>query len=155
MFKANDDIDGYCQCLGTLGDCLRDDGRYAEALDQFLTMHDLADHEGSGMTPSIAALTRPSTLARVGECLGLLGRPTEAVTKLTEAISLMEELQLSGQQARSLEILAAVLVDEGRTDESRRAYERAAEVFEAIGDIEASSRCQDLATAAADTPKVS
>ncbi|HEY0542051.1 MAG TPA: hypothetical protein VGD53_27060 [Actinoallomurus sp.] len=39
--------------------------------------------------------------------------------------------------------LTAVLAEE-----SRRAYARAAELFEAIGDAEASSRCHDLATAA-------
>ncbi|MGV9304185.1 hypothetical protein ACWDLG_12500 [Nonomuraea sp. NPDC003727] len=38
-------------------------------------------------------------------------------------------------------MLAASLADEGRTEESRRTYARAAEVFEAIGDTEAGSRC--------------
>lgn len=51
-------------------------------------------------------------------------------------------------QALALETLAALLAEEGRTGESRRAYERAAQVFEAIGDTEAHSRCLDLTTAA-------
>ena len=100
------------------------------------------------MTPSIAALTRPHALARVGECLGLLGRRAEAITTLTEATSLMEQVQSSRPQAQALERLAVMLADEGRNDESSRAYARAAEVFEAIGDADASSRCHDLATAA-------
>jgi tetratricopeptide (TPR) repeat protein len=148
MFKAVSDVDAYCQCLGTLADCLRDNGRHAEALDQYLKRCDLASDERSGMTPSIAALTRPIALARVGECLGLLGRRAEAITTLTEATSLMEQVQSSGPQAHALERLAVTLADEGRNDESRRAYARAAEVFEVIGDVDASGRCHDLATAA-------
>ncbi|WP_433432441.1 ATP-binding protein [Nonomuraea sp. CA-141351] len=148
MFKANGDIDAYCQCLGTVGECFRGDGRFAEALERYLEMCALAGDEGSGMTPSIAALTRPNALAGAGLCLGLLGRRAEAIVKFTEAISLFEQFPLSGSQARCLESLAAVLADEGRTGESRQAYARAAEVFEAIGDAEASSRCHDLASAA-------
>jgi hypothetical protein len=37
--------------------------------------------------------------------------------------------------------LVALLAEEGRTEESRRTYARAAQVYEAIGDAEASSRC--------------
>ncbi|MFC8617290.1 helix-turn-helix domain-containing protein [Micromonospora purpureochromogenes] len=147
MFKANGDIDAYCQCLGALGACLRDAGRYMEALKQYLDLWALLNDDQSGMTPSVAAFTRPIALARVGECLGLLGRRAEAIIKLTEAVSLMEQVQLPVPQARSLEILAAILADEGRHDESRRAYARAAEVFEAIGNVDASRRCHDLATA--------
>jgi hypothetical protein len=44
-------------------------------------------------------------------------------------------------QALALESLAALLDQEGRTAESRRAYGRAAEVFEVIGDVEAYHRC--------------
>ncbi|WP_424532498.1 ATP-binding protein [Sphaerisporangium viridialbum] len=148
MFKANGDIDAYCQCLGALGTCLRDAGHYAEALEQYLDLWGLLNDDQLGITPSIAAFTRPIALARVGECLGSLGHRTEAIIKLTEAISLMEQAQLPVPQARSLETLAALLADEGRTGESRRAYARAAEVYEAIGDTDASSRCHDLATAA-------
>ncbi|MEV6864110.1 helix-turn-helix domain-containing protein [Streptosporangium subroseum] len=147
MFRANGDIDAYCQCLGTVGECLRGDGRHAEALERYLEMGDLAGDEGSGMTPSIAALTRPNALAAAGLCLGLLGRRAEAIVMFTEAISLFERFPLSGSQARCLEGLAAVLADENRTGESRRAYGRAAEVFEAVGDAEAAGRCRDLAAA--------
>jgi tetratricopeptide (TPR) repeat protein len=146
MFKADSDIDAYGASLSTLGECLRDDGRYTEALDLYLKVCAMQVDEGAGMTPSIAALSRPYTLAQVGECLKLLGRRAEAITALTEAIALMEQLPLNFLQARALEMLAAILADEGRTDESRRAYTHAAEAFEAIGDAEASSRCRDLAT---------
>ncbi|GAA4581313.1 XRE family transcriptional regulator [Planotetraspora phitsanulokensis] len=154
IFKAADNIDAYAQSLGTLGDCLRDDGRYAEALEQYVKKRDLAGDEGSGMTPSIAALSLPYALVRIGQCLGLLGRRAEAITTLTEAIALMEPFQLSNYpQARALEVLADVLAEEGRDGESRRAYARAAEVYEATGDAAASSRCRNLATAAPDPPK--
>ncbi|GAA3573340.1 XRE family transcriptional regulator [Nonomuraea rosea] len=148
MFKADGDIDQYCQCLGALGTCLRDAGHYAEALEQYLGLWALLNDDGSGMSPSAAAFTRPIALARVGECLGLLGRRAEAIGKLTEAISLMEQVELPVPQARSLETLAALLAGEGRTGESRQAYARAAEVYEAVGDAEESSRCRDLANAA-------
>jgi tetratricopeptide (TPR) repeat protein/transcriptional regulator with XRE-family HTH domain len=148
LFKANGDIDSYGQCLGTLGSCLRDAGRYTEALEQYLELWALLDDEKSGMTPGIVAFTRSIALARIGECLESLGHRAEAIAKITEAISLMEQGQLPALQARSLETLAAILADDGRPDESRSAYARAAEVFEAVGDAEASRRCQDLATAA-------
>jgi tetratricopeptide (TPR) repeat protein len=149
LFKASGDIDAYCQTLSGLGDCLRDDGRHAEALDQYRTMYDLAGDEESGMTPSIAAITRAQALCRVGQSLTLLGRPAEAIPALTDAIGLMDELQWSNNtQARTLEVLATALADEGRPDESRRAYARAADVFEAIGNADAGRRCHDRATAA-------
>jgi tetratricopeptide (TPR) repeat protein/transcriptional regulator with XRE-family HTH domain len=147
IFKAGGDIDAYCQSLAALGDCFRASGRYTEALSQALEMYDLASDEGSGMTPSIAVLTRPAALARVGEYLGLLGRRAEAITKLTEAIALLEPFQLAGPQASSLETLAALLADEGRAEESRQAYARAAGMFRTAGNAEASRRCHDLATA--------
>ncbi|WP_440104564.1 ATP-binding protein [Streptosporangium sp. H16] len=148
IFKANGDIDRYCHCLGALGTCLRDAGRHTEALEQYLDLWALLNDDRSGMTPGVAAFTRPIALARVGECLGLLGQRAEAITKLTEAISLMEQARLPVPQARSLETLAALLADEERTGESRHAYARAAEVYEAVGDAEASSRCRGLADAA-------
>ncbi|MEV1246096.1 helix-turn-helix transcriptional regulator [Nonomuraea sp. NPDC049750] len=148
IHKANGDIDRYCHCLGALGTCLRDAGHHTKALEQYLDLLALLNDDRSGITPSVAAFTRPIALARVGECLGLLGHRPEAITKLTEAISLMEQAQLSVPQAHSLETLAAMLADEDRTGESRQTYARAAEVYETIGDAEASSRCRDLANAA-------
>jgi tetratricopeptide (TPR) repeat protein len=102
------------------------------------------------MTPSIATLSRPHTLVRIGDCLRLLGRGDEAIAALTEGISLLERLQLfsHGPYAIALESLAAVLADHDRVEESRTAYASAAEAFEAIGDAEAGTRCRDLAAAA-------
>jgi tetratricopeptide (TPR) repeat protein len=145
MAKADGDVNRYCDCLGALGTCLRDAGRHAEALEQYLTVLALVNDDRSEVTPSVAAFTRPIALARIGECLGSLGRRAEGITKLTEAIALMEQVHLAVPQARSLETLAALLAEEGRGEESRQAYARAAEVYEAIGDAEASSRCHDLA----------
>jgi hypothetical protein len=108
----------------------------------------LLNDDHSGVTPSVAAFIRPIALARVGECLGLLGHRAEAIIKLTEAISLMGQVQLAVPQARSLETLAVLLAEEDRIGESRQAYVRAAEVYEAIGDAEASGRCRNVATAA-------
>ncbi len=148
MFKADGDIDAYGQCLGALGTCLRDAGRYADALEQYLDLWALLNDDQSGMTPSVAAITRPIALASVGECLGLLGHGAEAITTLTEAISRMEQADMPLLQARSLQTLAAMLADDGRREESQRAYARAAELFEAVGDGDASRRCRKLATAA-------
>ncbi|MFC6084187.1 ATP-binding protein [Sphaerisporangium aureirubrum] len=152
MFKAGGDIDSYGQCLGALGTCLRDAGHHAEALEQYLGLLALLDDDRSGMTPGVAAFTRPIALARVGECLGLLGRGTEAITKLTEAVTLMEQARLPAPQARSLETLAALLAAEGRTGESRHAYARAAELYKTVGDPDASSRCRALSATTPGTP---
>ncbi|WP_326642572.1 tetratricopeptide repeat protein [Nonomuraea fuscirosea] len=148
MSKADGNMDRYCDCLGALGTCLRDAGRHTEALEQYLELLALVNDDRSGMTLSVVAFIRPIALARVGECLGLLGRRAEAITKLTEAIDLMEQVHLAVPQARSLETLAAVLSEENRIGESRHAYARAAEVYEAIGNAAASGRCRDLAAAA-------
>ncbi|MER5648792.1 helix-turn-helix domain-containing protein [Streptosporangium sp. NPDC002524] len=145
IFKAEGDIDRYCHCLGALGTCLRDAGQHAEALERYLALWALLEDDRSGVTPGVAAFTRPIALARVGECLGLLGHRAEAIVKLTEAIGLMERAQMPAPQARTLETLAALLAGEERTGESRRAYARAAEVYEAVGDAEASGRCRALA----------
>ncbi|MEU8056067.1 ATP-binding protein [Microbispora bryophytorum] len=147
IHKANGDVDRYCQCLGALGTCLRDAGRHTEALEQYLDLLALLNDDRSGVTPSVAVFTRPIALARVGECLGLLGRRAEAISTLTEATGLMEQVQLPVLQARSLETLAALLAEEGRTGESRHAYARAAEVYEDVGDTAEGDRCRDLAAA--------
>ncbi|MFJ9207377.1 tetratricopeptide repeat protein [Streptomyces sp. NPDC102264] len=149
MFRTMGDSDSYVQSLTNIGNCLRDQGRYEEALRQFLQLRALIDDEGSGMTPNIAAHSRPVALIRIGECLAHLGRRTEAITTLGEAIGLLDELQVANfWPAEALKELAALLAEEGRTGESRRTYARAAEVFESIGDTEAGSRCHALATAA-------
>jgi tetratricopeptide (TPR) repeat protein len=150
MFKADGDFDAYCQCLQGLACSFLDDGRIEEALEKFREAHDLAGDEESGMTPSIATFSRPHSLVRIGQCLRLLGREDEAIAALTEGISLLERLQFLsyGPYAIALESLAAVLAERDRVEESRTAYARAAEVFESIGDTEASHRCRDLATAA-------
>ncbi|GAA0929143.1 ATP-binding protein [Virgisporangium aurantiacum] len=147
MFKAVGDIDSYCQCLGALGSCLRDAGHHAEALEQYLDLWALVNDDRAGVTPSVVAFTRPLVLARVGECLGLLGRRPEAIDKLTEATGLMAQAQLLALQGRSLETLAELLAEEGRRAESQRTYARAAEAYVAIDDADASRRCQQLATA--------
>ena len=150
MFKTTGDTDGYVQSVGTFGDCLREAGRHTEALEQFLGLLALLDDKSSGMTPSIAANVRPYLLIRLGRCLADLGRRTEAIITLTEAIDLMETLQLSNfRQAEALETVAGLLAEEGRTDESRQAYARAARVYGATGDAEASGRCDALAAAVA------
>ncbi|GAA4575607.1 ATP-binding protein [Planotetraspora kaengkrachanensis] len=153
IHKANGDMDRYCHSLASLGTCLLDAGDHTKALEQYLDVLTLLNDDRSGITPSVAAFNRPIVLARVGECLGLLGHRAEAITKLTEAIGLMEQAKLPVPQARSLKTLAALLADEGRTGESRDAYARAAEVYEAIGDAEASSRCRELAAASSQPPR--
>ncbi|HYB16761.1 MAG TPA: helix-turn-helix domain-containing protein [Streptosporangiaceae bacterium] len=147
-FDATGDIDAYVQCLSLIGLCRRGEGRYAEALEQFRSVLALIDDDGSGMTPTIAAQCRPDAHFRIAQCLGALGRRTEAISALIEATGLMETLPPNFQQAEALETLAALMAEEGRTGESRHAYARAARVYEAIGDAEASSRC-DAAVAPA------
>jgi tetratricopeptide (TPR) repeat protein len=144
-FKTLGDIDSYVQCLSLIGGCRHDEGRYCEALNYFRETLALIDDEGSGMTPAIAAQSRPYALLLIGQCLGALGRRTEAITTLTEAVGLMEALHPNFRLAEALESLAGLLAKDGRTGESRRAYARAALVFKAIDDDEASSRCDALA----------
>jgi tetratricopeptide (TPR) repeat protein len=146
MFKALGDIDSYVQCLSLIGRCRFDEGRHSEALDCFRETLALIDDEQSGMTPAIAAQSRPDALLRIGRCLGALGRRTEAITTLAEAVGLMEARHPNFWQAEALESLAGLLAEDGRTGESRRAYARAAQVFTAIDDAEASRRCDALAT---------
>ncbi|MFF7597874.1 hypothetical protein [Streptomyces mirabilis] len=106
------------------------------------------DDESSGMTPSVAVHSRPFALIRIGQCLGHLGRRVEAITTLGEAIGLLDALQVSdSRHAGGLEELAALLGEEGRTEESRLTYVRAAQVFESISDTEAHHRCLVLAAA--------
>lgn len=147
-FKAIGDIDAYGSSLINLGLCLRDLGRHEEALQRFLEVIALASDEGSGMTPGIAAFIRRHTLAPLGKCLALLGRRAEAIAALTEATAPGEQLDPSPWHADALENLADLLAEEGRSGESRRAYTRAAEMYEAIGDADAHHRCGDRATAA-------
>ena len=144
-FKTLGDIDSYVQCLSLIGLCRCDERRYSEALDYFGKTLALIDDEESGMTPAIAAQSRPYALLRIGQCLGDLGRRTEAITTLTEAVGLMEALHPNFRQAEALESLAGLLAKDGRTGESRRTYARAAQVFKAIDDAEASSHCDALA----------
>ncbi|MFF3559556.1 ATP-binding protein [Streptomyces sp. NPDC002574] len=147
IFKSTGDIDSYAQTLSSIANCLLDESRYAEALERFRHVLSLMDDPGSGMTPSIAVHSRTVILIRIGYCLGHLGRRAEAISALSEGADLMDTLQMSDfRQADALETLAALLADDGRTAESSDTYTRAARVFAAIGDTEASGRCHALAT---------
>ncbi|MCX4598023.1 helix-turn-helix domain-containing protein [Streptomyces sp. NBC_01549] len=149
MFKTMGDIDAYVQCLAHIANCLLDEGRYTEALEQYLGLLALLEDPESGMTPSVVTVSQPLALIRIGHCLERLGRRAEAITMLSEGIDVIDMFQMSDyRQAGALETLAALLAGEGRSNKSRRAYARAAQVFEAIGDPVASSRCHALATAA-------
>ncbi|MEU5869444.1 helix-turn-helix domain-containing protein [Nonomuraea sp. NPDC047529] len=145
MFLADADIDAYAQSLNAVGDILAADGRHEAALAQFRQVMSLLDDDHSGMTPEIASYTRPHTLARIGHCLSLLGRPAEAITTLSEAAAELETFHAFSSQARVLETLAEVLGEQGRGQESREAYARAAEVFTSIGEVETADRCRDRA----------
>jgi tetratricopeptide (TPR) repeat protein/transcriptional regulator with XRE-family HTH domain len=147
-FDAIGDIDAYVQCLLLIGLCQRGEGRHAEALEQFRTALALIDDQGSGMTPMIAARSRPDARFRIGQCLGALGCRAQAIVALTEAIGLMETLAPDIRQADALDTLAALLAEDGRTEQSRRTYLRAAQIYEAVGDAEASGRCHAAATLA-------
>ncbi|MFD4131333.1 NB-ARC domain-containing protein [Streptomyces goshikiensis] len=150
MFLAIGDMDSYVQSNAAIAKCLFEEGRYAEALERYLGLLAVLDEPASGMTPSVVVHSRPLALLRIGSCLGQLGRRTEAITALREGIGLVDELRASDyRQADALETLASLLAEEGLPDESRRAYVRAAQVFESIGDSAASGRCRALATAAA------
>ncbi|MFD5412003.1 helix-turn-helix domain-containing protein [Streptomyces nojiriensis] len=150
MFRAIGDIDSYVQSNAAIAKCLFEEGRYAEALERYLGLLAVLDDPASGMTPSVVVHSRPLALLRIGSCLRHLGRRSEAISVLSEGIDLVDELRASDyRQADALETLASLLAEEGLTNESRRAYVRAAQVFESIGDTAASSRCQALATAAA------
>ncbi|MEV4613172.1 hypothetical protein AB0K43_11300 [Kitasatospora sp. NPDC049258] len=89
-FKGIGDVDSYVQSLAHVANCPRDGGRHAEALEQFLTLLELMDGEGSGMTPSVVAHSRPFALIRVGQCLGHLGRRAEAIAALGTAMELLD-----------------------------------------------------------------
>ncbi|GAA3509808.1 XRE family transcriptional regulator [Streptosporangium album] len=148
MFQAAGDMNAYCQTTGGFGDCLLDAGRHEEALKQYLAIRALLEGEASGVTPSIAAVTLAYTAARVGGCLRALGRRAEAIDAFAEAASMMEDLRFGNfSQARILQVLGDMLVEEGRTAESRQAYSRAAEVYEAIGEADAAGHCRTLSSA--------
>ncbi|MFF3371437.1 helix-turn-helix domain-containing protein [Streptomyces sp. NPDC002680] len=148
MFRTIGDADAHVQCLAHIAHCRFDEGRHAEALEQYRGLLAVLEDPESGMTPSVVTLSRPLALIRIGHCLERLGRRTEAITTLSEGIDLLDTLQVSDyRQAGALETVAALLAGEGRTVESRSTYARAAQVFEAIGDTGASDRCHALATA--------
>ncbi|MGW1873650.1 tetratricopeptide repeat protein [Streptomyces sp. NPDC001975] len=148
MFKGLGDTDAYCSSLINLGLCLRDLGRYEEALENLREVVALAGDEGSGMTPGTAEFIRRHTLVPLGKCLALLGRRDEAIAALAEATAPGERFDPSHWHADGLENLADLLAEEGRTGESRRAYTLAARMFEALGDAEAHGRCAERSAAA-------
>lgn len=147
VFNSLADPDAMYAGTTNLGHCLRDAGRHDEALEQLRRALALVSDPESKMTRSIAAYLRPHTLRLVGQCLALLGRRTEAIRTLTQATELLDGLDSNQLQAQAWEALAALLAQEGPTDESRRAYARAAQVFEAVGDAEAHTRCHTLGSA--------
>jgi transcriptional regulator with XRE-family HTH domain len=57
----------------------------------------------------------------------------------------LEEESPAKREALTARVTSWLLAEEGRTDESRRTYARSAQVYEAIGDAEANSRCQAAA----------
>ncbi|MEV7234784.1 tetratricopeptide repeat protein [Streptomyces sp. NPDC051020] len=148
LFKSLVDADAQVACVSSMGHCLREAGRPAEAVERYREALALAEGEGSGVTPSIAAYLVPHYLADLGWCLGQLGRRGEAIATLTDATDLMEAYDANYLHGRALEVLAGLLAQEGRARESRLTYRRAADVFETVGDIEAHRRCRSLSVGA-------
>ncbi|WBB61768.1 tetratricopeptide repeat protein [Streptomyces sp. WMMC500] len=146
LFESLGDADAHMACVSSIGHCLREAGRPAEAVERYREALALADDEDSGVTPGIAAYLRPHYLADLGACLGRLGIRDEAIAALTEATALMEAYDANYLHGRALEALAALLAQEGRTRDSRRTYGRAADAYESVGDVEALRRCRRLAT---------
>jgi transcriptional regulator with XRE-family HTH domain/tetratricopeptide (TPR) repeat protein len=143
-FKTLGDADAQVACVSSVGHCLREAGRSAEAAERYREALAIAEDESSGVTPSIAAHLRPHFLADLGWCLGQLGRRDEAIATLTEATGLMEAYDANYLHGRALEILARLQAEQGQARESTLTYWRAADVFEAVGDIEALRRCRGL-----------
>jgi tetratricopeptide (TPR) repeat protein len=143
-FKTLGDADAQVACVSSVGHCLREAGRPAEAAERYREALAIAEDESSGVTPGIAAHLRPHFMADLGWCLGQLGRRDEAIATLTEATGLMEAYDANYLHGRALEILARLQAEQGQARESTLTYQRAADVFEAVGDIEALRRCRGL-----------
>jgi hypothetical protein len=93
------------------------------------------------MTQTIAAQSRPDAHFRIAQCLGALGRRTEAISTLTEAIRLMGTLQPDFRAGRGSGD-AGCPAGGGRPDRREPPYLRVwAQVYETAGDADASSRC--------------
>ncbi|MEZ7129032.1 tetratricopeptide repeat protein [Nonomuraea sp. AD125B] len=146
MFKADSELEAYSQSLGLLGECLRGAGRHAEALELYTEMYELTSDENSGMTPSVAALTRPHARGAIALCLSELGRHAEAIPAYIEALTLFGQFPVAPSKGRCMVRLAESLAAAGRIGESRQTCLRAAEVFEAVGDPEAAARLRGLAS---------
>ncbi|MFJ5261338.1 NB-ARC domain-containing protein [Streptomyces sp. NPDC088387] len=147
LFKAVHDMDSYTSCVYNIGHCLRASGRHEEALELYREVLAVMSDEQSGMTPSIAAFLRPYALADIGRCQMALGRNTEAIEALTRATTDQEQNTTDFAQAAALELLATLLAENGRPDDGRRTYARAAAAFDVIGDTEGHTRCRELAGA--------
>ncbi|WP_344217402.1 tetratricopeptide repeat protein [Nonomuraea bangladeshensis] len=113
MFKADSELEAYSQSLGLLGECLRGAGRHAEALELYTEMYELTSDENSGMTPSVAALTRPHARGAIALCLSELGRHAEALT-------LFGQFPVAPSKGRCMVRLAESLAAAGRIGESRQ-----------------------------------
>ncbi|MEV5149857.1 tetratricopeptide repeat protein [Streptomyces sp. NPDC052727] len=124
LFEAADDLHGTLQALMSCAMHLKGAGRDEEAIEAYRQVLTRLDEAGDRVEPHIAAFTRGSALAGLGNCYGRLGRWEEAVAHLRTSVQLSRTDGNIGLESRYLLSLGDLLLEAGRPAEAREAFTR-------------------------------
>nr|WP_202538231.1 XRE family transcriptional regulator [Streptomyces sp. SID8379] len=126
MFRAAGDVLGLLQVLHGRALILEAEKRDEEALAAFEEVVAFLDEKIDEVEPHSATITRLGLLAGIGQCLGRLGRWTQAVEHLEAAVALCRSSDNIGLEGRNLLLLADALLAADRPERARRTLERCA-----------------------------
>lgn len=124
LFEAAGDLHGTLQALMSYAMVLESARRDEEAIEAYGKVLTRLDEAGDRVEPHIAAFTRGSALAGLGNCHGHLGRWEEAVEYLRTSVELSRTDGNIALESRYLLSLGNVLLEAGRRTEAREAFTR-------------------------------
>jgi transcriptional regulator with XRE-family HTH domain/tetratricopeptide (TPR) repeat protein len=146
-FEQAGDPDAVCQILQTSADIAADLGDYDDALDSYQRARRLVEEPNGGMTPGIAAVSRPYVLANLARHLGRMDRIAEAIPMMREAAMLAAGQSNPLAQAAMLRALGTTLYSADHTTEAIDSLTEAAAIFDATDRPQEAADCRDRAAA--------
>ncbi|MFI7692681.1 ATP-binding protein [Nonomuraea sp. NPDC049655] len=139
-FRQAGDPEGYAQAMLSVGNGLRRLGRIEEAVRHGLELLERLRDPAFGGTPVIVAHAVGAALDLLSDGYFALGRWQEAADHYREALVELRKRPINRATAQTLTNLGRALVELGRREAAREAFQEALELYEASADAVRAAR---------------